>query len=291
MPQLCCTVSVYIIYILLLVQVPVSCVEFVRPKPGDFVRIIQGPFTGVTGWLHSTHGSLFNIQLINGAYAQVVESGIAKLALETGTPVVTPSSLHPPPSPTSPTAASPLFSPSSLSNGQFPPFPSPLSSYPPSPTHSYISGFTVPGPLRVTPAYTHAPYPRQLRRTVPANGTPLSNPAMADNFHRRRPVVEQHRDLASQQRRLVGLHGNTLNGSRVLQQVSNIGSSGGGGGGKMQRGDQEYKNLVRYLERPTQDILEEVRERKMREYDFGSTGAYSSCIPWCKCCMWTGRIF
>ena len=45
------------------------------------------------------------------------------------------------------------------------------------------------------------------------------------------------------------------------------------------RGEHDYKALVKYLERPTQDILEEVRGRKMMEYDFGSTGPYHLSFP------------
>ena len=244
-----------------------SCVEFVSPNPGDLVRIIQGPFTGFAGWLVNSYGNHHHLQLMNGTYAYVAANSIAKLAIEIGTPVATPTSPHPLPSPTSPstpTATSPFLSPASLPNGQFPAFPCPTS-YPPSPP-AYINGFTtVMSPHRATPAYIHAPYPRNLRRPLTAcpNGairTPLSNPTMSDHFHRRRMAIQQQDATAAQQQRrpTLALRGNALNASRS--------------GGKTVRGDHDYRSLVKYLERPTQDILEEVRGRKMMEYDFGSTG-------------------
>jgi hypothetical protein len=254
-----------------------SCVEFVSPNPGDLVRIIQGPFTGFAGWLVDSYGSHHHLQLMNGTYAYVAANSVAKLAIEIGTPVATPTSPHPLPSPTSPstpTATSPFLSPASLPNGQFPGFPCP-SSYSPSPP-GYINGFTtVTSPHRATPAYLHAPYPRNLRRPLTAcpNGairTPLSNPAMSDHFHRRRLVIQQQRDatVAQQQcRPTLALRGNALNTSRNLQPIT-----GSSSGGKTVRGDHEYKAHLMYLETPTQDILEEVRGGKTMEYDFGSTG-------------------
>ena len=40
----------------------------------------------------------------------------------------------------------------------------------------------------------------------------------------------------------------------------------------IKRPEQEYRSLVKYLDRPTQEIVEDIRGRKMLEYDFGSTG-------------------
>lgn len=252
---------------------PLSCVEFVRPKPRDVVRVIQGPLTGFTGWLIGSCGNLLHLQLMNETFAQVVVSNVAKVAVEIGTPVATPSSPHPLPSPTSPSVpstTSPLLSPTSLPDGQFPSFPSP-SSYPHSPT-GYISGF----PGRAAPAYVHTPYPRQLRRPLSAcpNGATRTPLQVTDHIHRRRVAIQQQRDVAAQ-RRLQVFRGNTLNASRNIQQLG----THGGGGGKTVRGEHDYKALVKYLEQPTQDILEEVRGRKMMEYDFGSTGLYHLSFP------------
>ena len=52
-------------------------------------------------------------------------------------------------------------------------------------------------------------------------------------------------------------------------------------GGRTTSLDQDYKSLVKYLETPTQQILEELRGREMSEYDFGSTGV--NIVPYTVC--------
>ena len=265
-----------------LTQVPLSSLEFVSPQPGDPIRVIHGSLTGATGWLINSFSTLSYIQLVSGTCLQVAGINIAKLTVEIGTPVATPTSPHPLPSPTSPSIA-----PSSLANGQFPSFPVP-SPYPVSPTGLIPGHSSFPPPNTNRLAYFQAPYSRHFRRPVGLpgpNGTvrvPLSRPLNLSHMTelQRQRYLRQQRDAP--QRRLLALRGNALNASRDSQQslsreAAQLGNNTSSGGGKVARHDQE-KALVKYIDRPTQDIVEEVRGRKMMEYDFGSTGVPSLLI-------------
>ena len=265
-----------------------TSLEFVSPSLSDPVRVIHGPLCAVNGWLVNSMGPLSHIKLqCGGSVVQVNSIDLVKLADGVLTPVATPTSPHPLQSPTSPSFAPPLLSPASL------PHPHHHSLSPHSPTGIVPAASSYPPPNSNRLAYANMPYARQARRPVVLSGptgairTPTSRQQnhflQMSEIHRRRLLLcqqqQQQREFyqCRMQQAVRNSQGNAANLARNFQvpsrRVQSVSSSSSGG--RTVRMDQEYRSLVRSLDRPTQDILEEIRGQNMVEYDFGSTGAHT----------------
>jgi hypothetical protein len=236
---------------------------------GDWVRIIHGPLLGVMGVLFNSMGSVMHVQLCNGTYAQAATKNVAKLVVDGSTPTSICTTPNPLPSPTSPSLVSPscespLLSPASLQNGCDPSLSLPSPSYPLNPS-DYTNGSYSPNSSH----FQNSPYvqcTRQLRLpayhpTITRSTMWVNSRAQLRELQRRRyqQKLHQQRCRSMHDFRQSVMQRIRTNGRSVVKQVS-------------KRPELDSLSLTKYMDWPTQDMLEEVRGRKMLEYDFSSTG-------------------
>lgn len=275
-------------------QVQRGCVDFVRPTEGDLVRVMSGPLAGVTGWFYKYLGELSLIQLSTGHIAEVATKSVGKLAADGGTPITTcnspnplPSSIPSPlPSPTSPslvpaTCDSPLLSPASLQNRHYSMLSCPP--YSPNATGSYLSNSNQSPYSRLARLTTSSSFlsnsnhlngssylrdPRQARLSMYCG----TNGMRASRQHSRGQLTELQRRRYQEFAYRQVLRCHTGAGQDNVQHFLQNCGSGIQAVGKHPA--QDSISPAKYTDRPTQEMVEEVRGRKMLEYDFSSTGVY-----------------